>query len=62
MFLDAKDKDLALRCVRAYNDWMIDEWSGRQRGRLIPLGIVPLWDAHWPRRRSAATPPVAAGR
>jgi predicted TIM-barrel fold metal-dependent hydrolase len=45
MFLDAKDKDLALRCVQAYNDWMIDEWSGGSGGRLIPLGIVPLWDA-----------------
>jgi predicted TIM-barrel fold metal-dependent hydrolase len=32
--------------VRAYNDWMIDEWSaGDGRGRLIPLTIVPLWDA-----------------
>ncbi len=23
MFYEAKDKELALRCVRAYNDWMI---------------------------------------
>ena len=28
MFLEAKDKDLALACVRAYNDWMIEEWCG----------------------------------
>jgi predicted TIM-barrel fold metal-dependent hydrolase len=44
MFLEAKDKDLALRCVRAYNDWMIDEWCAGSGGRLIPLCIVPLWD------------------
>src|SRR5205814_1879958 len=25
-FLEARDKDLALLCVRAYNDWMVDEW------------------------------------
>jgi predicted TIM-barrel fold metal-dependent hydrolase len=44
MFLEAKDKDLALRCVQAYTDWMIDEWCGDSGGRLIPLCIVPLWD------------------
>ena len=36
-FLDAADKDLALLCVQAYNDWMIDEWCGDSGGRLIPL-------------------------
>ena len=45
MFLEAKDKDLALRCVRAYNDWMIDEWCGDSGGRLVPVTLVPLWDA-----------------
>src|SRR5439155_838511 len=25
-FLERKDKELALLCVQAYNDWMIDEW------------------------------------
>ena len=45
MFLEASDKELALRCVRAFNDWMIDEWcAGEGRGRLIPLTIVPLWN------------------
>ena len=45
-FLERDDKDLALLCVQAYNDWMIDEWcAGDGRGRLIPLTIVPLWDA-----------------
>jgi len=45
-FYERADKELGLLCVRAYNDWMIDEWSaGAGHGRLIPLTIVPLWDA-----------------
>ncbi len=44
-FLEASDKALALRCVQAYNDWMVDEWCGTSNGRLIPLTLVPLWDA-----------------
>ena len=44
MFLEAKDKDLALRCVKAYNDWMIEEWCAPSGGRLLPLGLIPLWD------------------
>jgi len=43
-FLEAKDKELALICVKAYNDWMIDEWCATDPGRFIPLGIIPLWD------------------
>jgi len=45
-FTEAKDKELALLCVQAYNDWMIEEWCAGSEGRLIPLIIVPLWDAH----------------
>jgi predicted TIM-barrel fold metal-dependent hydrolase len=45
-FLDAKDKEVALASVRAYNDWMIEEWCGPTGGRLIPLCLVPLWDPH----------------
>jgi predicted TIM-barrel fold metal-dependent hydrolase len=44
LFLEAKDKALALASVRAYNDWMIDEWCGPTGGRLIPLCLIPLWD------------------
>jgi predicted TIM-barrel fold metal-dependent hydrolase len=43
-FAEAKDRELALACVRAYNDWMVEEWCGDSGGRLIPLIIVPLWD------------------
>jgi predicted TIM-barrel fold metal-dependent hydrolase len=44
-FLEAKDRELAEACVYAYNDWMVDEWCGDSDGRLIPLPIIPLWDA-----------------
>ncbi len=44
-FTEAKDRELALACIKAYNDWMVLEWCGDSGGRLIPLIIVPLWDA-----------------
>ncbi|MEX1217424.1 MAG: amidohydrolase family protein [Acidimicrobiales bacterium] len=44
-FLERGDKELALHCLRIYNDWMIDDWcNGAGKGRLIPLTLVPLWD------------------
>ena len=45
-FYEQDDKELGLECVRAYNDWIIDEWSaGEGKGRLLPVTLVPLWDA-----------------
>jgi predicted TIM-barrel fold metal-dependent hydrolase len=44
LFTEAKDKELALACVRANNDWMVEEWCGDSGGRLIPLCLVPMWD------------------
>jgi predicted TIM-barrel fold metal-dependent hydrolase len=45
-FLEKGDRELGLQCIRVYNDWMIDEWCGGSgHGRLIPLTLVPLWDA-----------------
>jgi predicted TIM-barrel fold metal-dependent hydrolase len=44
VFLEADDKELALLGVKAYNDWMIEEWCGSAPGRFIPLGIIPMWD------------------
>jgi predicted TIM-barrel fold metal-dependent hydrolase len=44
-FAERDDKELALLCVEAYNDWVIDEWcAGDGAGRLVPVTIVPLWD------------------
>ena len=44
-FLEGQDKELALLCVKAYNDWMVEEWCAQSGGRLIPLTLIPLWDA-----------------
>jgi predicted TIM-barrel fold metal-dependent hydrolase len=44
-FMEADDKELADLCVKAYNDWMVEEWCGGSDGRLIPLTIIQLWDA-----------------
>jgi predicted TIM-barrel fold metal-dependent hydrolase len=45
-FAERADKDLGLAALQVYNDWMIEEWCGGDgRGRLIPLTLVPLWDA-----------------
>ena len=43
-FQEAKDTDLALVMLKAYNDWHIDEWCGAHPGRFIPLAIGPDWD------------------
>jgi predicted TIM-barrel fold metal-dependent hydrolase len=44
-FTEAKDHEVGLACIKAYNDWMVEEWCGDSGGRLIPLTIIPLWDA-----------------
>ncbi len=43
-FLFAKDRELALLCTQAYNDFIVDEWCAADRDRLIPMAILPLWD------------------
>jgi predicted TIM-barrel fold metal-dependent hydrolase len=44
VFVEAKDKDVAIACVQAYNDWMLDDWCGAAPTRLIPLCLIPLWN------------------
>ena len=39
------DRELDLVCIQAYNDWITETWAATAPGRLIPLAIVPLWDA-----------------
>jgi predicted TIM-barrel fold metal-dependent hydrolase len=43
-FLAAEDKELAHAMVRAWNDWMIDEWCAAYPDRFIPQTLIPLWD------------------
>jgi len=41
-FLRTKDKELARLCVRAYNDFILDEWCAAAPDRYVPLIILPL--------------------
>ena len=43
-FQMAKDRDLGLACIKAYNDFMIEEWCAAAPGRYIPMILVPLLD------------------
>ena len=45
-FSEAQDKELGDACVKAYNDWMVEEWCAPSNGALIPLIIIQLWDAN----------------
>ena len=44
VFHEAKDKDLALLCVKAWNDCILEDFAGAHPGRFIPMMIIPLWD------------------
>jgi predicted TIM-barrel fold metal-dependent hydrolase len=44
VFHEANDKELALVCVRAWNDFILEEFAGAYPGRFIPMMIIPLWD------------------
>lgn len=39
------DRELALACIRAYNDFITEQWCAAAPNRLIPAIIVPYWDA-----------------
>jgi predicted TIM-barrel fold metal-dependent hydrolase len=44
LFLEAEDKDLALLCVQAWNDFHLEEWCAHAPDRFIPMMLLPLWD------------------
>lgn len=44
LFTVASDKEMALKHLRAYNDWHIQDWCGAHPGRFIPCGLLPCWD------------------
>ena len=43
-FLKAKDKALADLCVKAFNDFVLEEWCTAVPGLYIPMIIGHLWD------------------
>jgi predicted TIM-barrel fold metal-dependent hydrolase len=38
------DRELALACNRAYNDWLIDDFCGTDPRRLVPICVIPTDD------------------
>jgi predicted TIM-barrel fold metal-dependent hydrolase len=44
LFQRLDDKDLALLCIQAYNDWLLDEFASAIPGRVIGLALIPMWD------------------
>jgi predicted TIM-barrel fold metal-dependent hydrolase len=39
-----EDRELALACIQAYNDFQTDEWAGSAPGRLFAMVLLPYWD------------------
>ena len=44
LFSETKDQELGLACMRAWNDWLYEEWYGPYKDRIVPLGITYLAD------------------
>ncbi|MCU1376096.1 MAG: putative TIM-barrel fold metal-dependent hydrolase [Actinomycetia bacterium] len=44
-FSTMSDPEVGLACLKAYNDWMIDEWCGAAPERYIPCQLPWLQDA-----------------
>ena len=44
LFMEGSDRELGLRLLQAYNDWIVEEWCGAAPGRYIPLMLIPMWD------------------
>lgn len=43
-FFPTNDPELSRLCVKAYNDFVLEEWTATNAERLIPLTIIPWWD------------------
>ncbi len=44
VFFECPDPKLGLGCIRAWNDWLFEEWYSRHPDRIVPLGITYLAD------------------
>ena len=43
-FATFADMDLALVCVQAWNDYMLEEWCAAAPEQFVPMHILPVWD------------------
>ncbi|MBV9661083.1 MAG: amidohydrolase [Acidimicrobiales bacterium] len=55
VFFRMKDRETALACIRAYNDFVLEEWCASAPERFVPLAIVPLWDVEEAAREASRT-------
>lgn len=46
MWMNAQDKELALACLKTFNDWLFDDWCATDPKRFIPCIQIPLWDVN----------------
>ncbi len=44
LFSELEDREFGAACVRAWNDWLFEEWHGSYPDRIVPLGITYLSD------------------
>ena len=44
VFFAIPDRELGLACIRAWNDWLFEEWYQQHPDRIVPLGITYLAD------------------
>ena len=47
VFAAAADREVGRACVRAWNDWLFEEWYSAYPDRIIPCGITYLSDPEW---------------
>ena len=39
-----EDLEVRLECIKAYNDWLVDEFCATDPKRLVPLALIPPWN------------------
>jgi predicted TIM-barrel fold metal-dependent hydrolase len=44
VFFAIPDRDLGVACIRAWNDWLFEEWYQQHPDRIVPLAITYLAD------------------
>jgi predicted TIM-barrel fold metal-dependent hydrolase len=40
------DMDVNLVCLQAYNDFLLEDWTGKHPGRFITACLLPLWNVN----------------
>jgi predicted TIM-barrel fold metal-dependent hydrolase len=47
VFFNAKDREVGLACIEAWNNWLFEEWHQPYPERIVPMGITYLSDPEW---------------